>query len=221
MYRLNRFNFAIVTACTSVIAYCSVASATIVLGQIDDFEDGSLMNWSGGAAPSNIATGGPAGANDNYLQIVADRPSGPASRLAMFNDMQWTGDYIAAGVTAIEMDVLNTGMVPVHLRLLTLFGGGGDYTSLNASVIPADGMWHHVTLSLLPGDLLSVGGFDYNATFSSLPRLMLRHDEDPAGGQGSGDPINGTLGFDNITATPEPGTLGLLALGGLLLIRRR
>ena len=27
--------------------------------------------------------------------------------------------------------------------------------------------------------------------------------------------------FDNLTFTPEPGTLGLLALGGLLMIRRR
>jgi hypothetical protein len=216
-----RFQFVVFASLLALGALTTAAQATIVLGQIDDFEDGSLMNWGGGANPVNIATGGPAGAGDNYIQITADRPSGPASRLAMFNDLQWSGDYITAGVTAIEMDVLNTSGQDVHMRLLSLFGGGGDYTSLNPVIVPDDGQWHHIVLGLLPGDLVSVGGFDYNATFSALPRLMLRHDADPASGAGQGDQINGVLGFDNITATPEPATLALLALGGLLFVRRR
>lgn len=221
MSHTNRFQITLFAALFAVSAVTSLAQASIVVGQIDDFEDGTVMNWGGGANPVNIATGGPAGANDNYVQITADRPSGPASRLAMYNDLQWSGDYITAGVTAIEMDVLNSSGQDVHMRLLSLFGGGGDYTSLNATIVPDDGQWHHIVLSVLPGDLVSVGGFDYNATFSALPRLMLRHDADPAAGAGQGDAIMGVLGFDNITATPEPATLGLLALGGLLFVRRR
>lgn len=218
----NHLSFsALAFAILAMASFATSLKATIVLGQVDDFEDGSVFEWNGGASPTNIATGGPAGAGDNYLQITADRPSGPGSRLAMYNDHQWTGDYIGAGVTAIELDVLNSGLVDVHLRALSLFGTGGDFTSLNPTIVPADGLWHHVVLSLLPGDLVDVGGFDYIATFSGLPRLMLRHDPDPASSSGSGDPIMGVLGFDNITATPEPATLGLLALGGLLFIRRR
>lgn len=221
MKHTTRFNYVLIASFLALGTMTSAAHATIVLGQIDDFEDGSLMNWGGGANPVNITTGGPAGAGDNYIQITADRPSGPASRLAMFNDTQWSGDYITAGVTSIEMDVLNTSGQDVHMRLLSLFGGGGDYTSLTPAIVPDDGQWHHIVLSLLPGDLVSVGGFDYNSTFSGLPRLMLRHDADPASGAGQGDAIIGVVGFDNITATPEPATLGLLALGGLLFVRRR
>ena len=92
MNRTHRFALAVFAACLSVFAFSSTASAVIVVGQIDDFEDGTLMNWGGGANPVNIPTGGPAGANDNYLQITADRPSGTASRLAVFNDFQWSGD---------------------------------------------------------------------------------------------------------------------------------
>jgi hypothetical protein len=49
------------------------AVATVTQGQVDDFEDGTLVNWHMGpnnpVPESNVASGGPAGANDNYMRL--------------------------------------------------------------------------------------------------------------------------------------------------------
>jgi len=188
-----------------VVLLCAPASAFITAGQIDDFENGTVMGWGGGANPTNNSSGGPAGVDDNFLRIVANQPIGPGSRLAMTNDLQWSGNYIDTGVTAIGMDVRNTSLVPVQLRVLALFGPGGNFTSAVPVTVANDGQWHHIVLGVLSADMLPIGtapigGFSYVATFSALPRLMIRHDPDPPNPPGTGDPINGVLDFDNITA---------------------
>src|SRR5207248_6272809 len=71
--------------------------------QTDNFEDGTKQGWTdgqGGPNVANIATGGPLGTNDNFLQISSGSFGG-ASRLITFNDTQWTGNYTAPGVTQI------------------------------------------------------------------------------------------------------------------------
>ena len=57
----------------------------MVIGQNDDFEDGTTMSWANGVpgALVNINTGGPGGANDNFLQLTADA-SGQGGRLTTF-----------------------------------------------------------------------------------------------------------------------------------------
>src|SRR5580704_1363575 len=82
----------------------------ITLGQIDTFQDASTDGWTDGSAGDNLAivtTGGPAGFNDYFLQ-VSSGGSFP-SRLITFNDSQWLGNYVAAGVTRVEMDLKNFG----------------------------------------------------------------------------------------------------------------
>ena len=39
----------------------------ITANQVDDFQSGTLQNWSGGSNPTNIATGGPAGTGDTIF----------------------------------------------------------------------------------------------------------------------------------------------------------
>lgn len=69
--------------------------AQVTAGQVDDFEDGTVQGWMEGAIspnpPTNIATGGPAGAGDNFLQNISVIPvSGTVGRrMAMFNTAQW------------------------------------------------------------------------------------------------------------------------------------
>src|SRR5712671_1482364 len=88
----------------------STAQAGIVLNQIDTFQDGTLANWTNGAGaadPINIATGGPTGAGDHYLQVTSNGGNFAGSKLTVFNTVQWSGNYTAAGVTFVEMDFKN------------------------------------------------------------------------------------------------------------------
>ena len=88
----------------AILALPASADAFIIPGQIDDFQNGTLQSWGGNAAPTNIPTGGPAGAGDRYLQLTSAPPPGPGPKLGTSNFVQWTGDYIAAGVIAVEAD---------------------------------------------------------------------------------------------------------------------
>ena len=70
-----------------MLAACIAMPATgfaVDLGQIDDFEDGGTAGWRKGInsanQPMNISTGGPSGANDNYLQTISTGGFGADSK---------------------------------------------------------------------------------------------------------------------------------------------
>src|SRR5688572_14509698 len=92
-------------------------SSAITLGQVDTFEDGTTMGWGHPQThqPENITTGGPRGVDDNYLRFAGGLVGWP-QHLAMFNQQQWVGDWISAGVTVVEAHVKNEGPDPVQLR---------------------------------------------------------------------------------------------------------
>lgn len=220
----------------------------ISVGQIDTFTDGSLQDWIMGISTvttshmTNIADGGPAGAGDNFLQVVSDGPppprtSGQGSRMTFFNQLQWTGDYTAAGVTAIAVDLKNLSVSEtLHLRLA--IDGGSYTTSLDfiggkfataASISLAPGSdWTRVVFSLLPGDLTPVCspgpicslGNDVQATLADVTELRLLNSEIP---DWNGLQVVGTLGFDNIQAltVPLPPSLALFGSGLVVLVTRR
>jgi hypothetical protein len=200
------------------------AVQALTFGQIDNFEDGTVQSWAeGGISPNppvNVATGGPAGVDDNYLQNDSSGGFGEGSKQIMFNKVQWTGDYNVAGVTAITADMANLGSTSLSMRV-TLTGGPGfsQYSSTSAFVLPPDGVWRSVTFGLSSGDLTKVAGADVlAAVLANVNELRLLSSAVPAY---NGDAIVSTLGVDNITATPEPGSLALLALGAAAVIRRR
>ena len=65
----------------------SGAALAIGAGQVDDFEDGTVQGWSeGGPSPNppvNIATGGPDGADDNYLRNAASGGGGSSGNTSL------------------------------------------------------------------------------------------------------------------------------------------
>ena len=70
----------------------------------------------------------------------------------------WTGDYVAAGVTAIRLDVNNTGANDLFLRIgVRGSGGTGNYTTNSMTVSTGTG-WQTLTFSLALPDLIGVGG---------------------------------------------------------------
>jgi len=215
-----------IRACLITLAATGLLSA-VTLGQIDDFADGTTMGWFvpglSPSPPSNQSTGGPAGVGDAYLQLTATGGAGPGSRLSVLNDVQWAGNYLAAGINFIVMDVNNFGPDDLHLRLLFEdFAGPGPPVNLalsaNAVIVPAGSGWMKVSFPIAPGDLAVETFGTVIGALMNTDTLRIFHNPAPAfPGPGVGIPsVNAVLGVDNITAAvPEPGTLPLLA-GGLL-----
>ena len=203
--------------------------SAIIAGQIDDFQDGTTQNRTNGpvANPVNVATGGPSGAGDRFLQISSGTFGG-GSRLASFNQSQWTGNCVTAGVNSISMDLKNFTGSPELIRVALRSGTGGSstpgYSSTTAVSLPADNAWHHAVFSLNTASLTAINSptalntflvsvADFRIVEAASPSLI-------------GDSGSFQVGADNITAVPEPTALtlsacALMALAYLALRRRR
>lgn len=203
----------------------------VVNGQLDDFESGSVLNWgNGGAAPDpqNIANGGPLGTGDNFLRITSDG-DGAAGKLTAYNRVQWAGatggvdNYIAAGVTLIEMDLKNFGSAPLTIRIAFRTGTGQfdpGYVSTTGFSLAVGSEWQHASFSLSDMNAANGSPGTLNSVLSNPAEMRILHSVAP--NTVRGDPFAGTLGVDNIVAIPEPTSGGLLALGlGALALHRR
>lgn len=201
------------------------AAHAITLGQVDDFEDSSVANWNAGGTPvSNSATGGPAGLNDNYLELETSSADGPGSRVGIRNLSQWLGDYTAAGVTGIRVDLNNLSSESLEIRIL-IDGDGGAFASSTAFALGGNSGWVTATFDMTASGLTSVGGATLADTLGNVTNILIHHDPGTPDGFGPNVPavpVGTIVGFDNIAAVPEPGTIALLAAGvGTLALRRR
>jgi hypothetical protein len=207
-----------------LLAFASPVAA-VVIGQVDDFEDGTTQGWvvafgpAGGvppAPPQVVGTGGPQGAGDGYLLLSAVGGAGPGGRLTAGNLSQWTGDYLAAGVDRIDMWVNNLGSSDLFLRLLIEDPMAGPPTNVAFSADPvavlAGTGWQNIVFSLNQADLIaglgSTAGALTNATV-----LRLFHG---AADGFPGEPVVAQLGVDDIRASaaiPEPATWALMIVG--------
>lgn len=203
-----------VLAATVVLLNFSTTARAVTGGQVDTFEDGTIMGWSG-AAPANISTGGPSGANDNYLKLTS------TNNLAAFNLNQWSGNYASAGITDVALDLLNPNEDPVQMRLVLIGANGTRWTSITPADVPGDNTWRRYVLSLRQADLVNVQdtGDTWAASMANAQRLLIRHDTGPGAG---GTHFIGTLGMDNITAVvPEPASTALLLASAALVVHAR
>lgn len=207
--------------------------AAVSLGQIDTFEDGTTQNWLVGllgaphpAPPLNIPSGGPAGVDDNFLLLTALGGFGPGSRLNVLNLSQWAGNYLAAGVTTLLMDVNNFGVTDLYLRLQLADPVSGPPTNLAFSsdpiiVLPGSG-WQRVKFPLTPS-ALTAGMGTIPAALTQATELRIYHSF-AATFPSPVSPIEAVttqLGVDNITAAPLPATLVLFGTGLAVLAWRR
>jgi hypothetical protein len=218
---------AVLAACLMRVPYAPAA----ILGQVDNFEDGTTQGWTVGllgathpAPPVNVASGGPLGADDNYLRLTALGGAGAGNRLTVINMTQWSGDYTAAGISAISMDLKNVGTTDLNIRLYLENPLGGPPTDEAVSgpvLLPSGGDWIHAEFSI---DSLSLTGLKGNVDtlLTNVTALRIFHN---SLAEFPGPPIAAQLGVDNITAVPEPSSLSLLGLGlglvGLLAWRKK
>jgi hypothetical protein len=193
------------------------------LGQVDTFEDGTAQGWV--SAAQNLL-GGPSGSNDRFLQFSAGI-SGLPTNLELFNRLQWSGNYLAAGVTGIEMDLklISSFVAPVPMRIAIREGTAPaimtGYASTTPFMLPRDDQWHHVVFSLQ--DMTGINAAQSLASdLANVVEFRLLGSTAPSTIGGSFPPL-AQIGVDNIRAVPEPSTICLAASAAIALIwiRRR
>lgn len=214
-------------ACGLSLCLGAAAAQAVVLGATDTFEDGSTNGWTSGGAnptqPANVGTGGPAGAGDNYLLTSSHGGGGAGGKLVVIAGPQWTGNYSAAGVSAITMDLNNLGASDLSLRLVLFGSGSNTAISSNAVVVAAGSGWVPASFSLYRLQLTPSPGSSVADTLAVVSGLRLFYGTQAVF---PGDNVAAQLGMDNVAAVPEPGSTtllgcGLLALAWHALGRRR
>ena len=211
--------FACALALGAATTFAAPALA-ITLGMSDSFQSGTDGGWSAGPAsvnpPAVVASGGPAGAGDGYLLITASGGVGAGSRLTAIAGAQWSGDYGAADVDGITLDVQNFGSTTLQLRLWLAGPAGSTALSSTAVTVPAGSGWTAARFAL---DASALTGSAQNAlaVLADVQQLRLFHSSSAAF---PGEAIVAALGVDNISAVPEVPAAwlmvpGLLAIGAL------
>ena len=220
MRSIRNFRFAEVAV--GVMLVCPCVRATPIVGQIDTFT-GSTDGWTNGAAapdPLVVSTGGPGGSGDSFLELTGDG-SGSGGRITIFNRVQWAGNFLLAGVNAVDMDLKNLGssilFIRVGLKSTTAMGAPG-FVSRTPFTLPADGAWHHAMFLLEEADVTVIGApRAFNNLLANVAEFRILHAAAP---RLNGDPIASQLGIDNIRAdsvpaavVPEPSAAAICAFG--------
>lgn len=198
-------------ATLAAAAMAALPAGAVSLGQTDHFNGGLTAGWASGAAnpnpPVGVASGGPGGAGDGYLHIPSNGAGGAGGRLVVFSGDAWAGNYSAAGISAITMDVNNLGLTDLSLRLYFENASAAAY-SLQAISLPAGSGWTPVRFDIQPSALSGAAA----AALASALDFRLYHS--PAAGAPQAAPfIAASLGIDRVSAVPEPAAAGLMALG--------
>ncbi|QFG53331.1 T9SS type A sorting domain-containing protein [Chryseobacterium sp.] len=190
-----------------IIAIPFLGFSQVTLNQKDDFESYTTANWTKVAGSTlsnqNVTTGGPLGIDDNFLRVQANGGTGADSQLLTFNNAQWMGDYITAGITYISMDVRNSGSNIITLRLSfrTDWTDNAQYSSTTPiAVVPGQG-WKTIIFPIDQNSLTRIGNFSgppyYNQVLGDASEVRILHNDAPSW---TGDPIVGVLDIDNIQA---------------------
>ncbi|MBX7134441.1 MAG: hypothetical protein K1X67_17360 [Fimbriimonadaceae bacterium] len=192
---------------------CGSAFA-ITQGQLDDFQNGTDMNWTGGLAPANVGNG-QGGASDLYLRASSNGAGGPGGHMAFYNQFQWTGNYTGAGVRMIECDMINLGATELKMRVVLFSVNFTRYLSSTPVTLPAGSGWRRCQFPIRQSDVtLVLGSETYAQVMAGVSQLMFRHNPTISA---NGVAIVATLGIDNIVASAGwkmSGNLTLSDYGG-------
>ena len=210
-----------------MLAWPTEASA-IAVGLLDTFQNGTTLDWVeglGGAIapipPAVVANAGPGGSGDFALRITGTGSLAGAGGKLVVNNVQprWLGDYTAAGINGMMLDVRNPNGFALSLRVAidgpAVGTSGGRWVS-GEVVVPASSGWRTVTFSLLPDDLRPGDFAATNAATTLANVAVLRVMHAPVA-MWSGAAVAGQMDLNDIEALPEPTTALSLLVGSFLL----
>ena len=178
------------------------AEAQISIGLVSDFQSATTEGWVSGPInpnPPTVLLNGH-GPGDHALRVVGTGSFGAGGRVVTFNVLEWTGDYLSAGVTSISMDLNNVGnKTDLDIRL-AVTGTGGSFSTSASAILPAASGWTNFVFPVDVADWVSTGGFNLNATLSAVTQLRILNSPTPAF---MAIVEAGDLLIDNITAQGE------------------
>lgn len=183
----------------SILISSSVCAQTV--GQVDDFEDGTVQGWrigfSNPSDPTNQATDGPAGVDDNFLRYTSNGGSNQGSKMIILNtESRWSGNFTSAGIVRIKMDV-RVSTADLDLRV-ALTGSGGRISTTNAVTVTAGSGWTSIIIPIEAADMETVpGGSSVSGTLADVTEMRILSSPSPSW---QGETIAATLDIDNIEA---------------------
>jgi hypothetical protein len=205
---MKLFAFSVfVTAC-----FAPWSGAAIMLHQVEDFS--AAHDWSGGNPNPNppvvVADSGPTGSGDFSLRVTSNGGSGPGGKLLIFNTASWAGNYTAAGVTGLSVDIRNTGSNSLSFRLA--FNGPGGWFVTSAAPVAAFTGWVHLEFDLHPSSLVRVEGSDAASTMAAVTEVRILH---TTAVNFRGAQLASSFMVDEIAAIPEPSVWLITAAAGI------
>lgn len=211
------------------VALARPASAGLVVPFTEGF-DADAANWfdpAGAALLDWNADGGPSGAGDGHVTTdFAFSNAGPfGTTLFRAQDEfgssggAFEGNWMASGVDTLSFWFKHD--VPVPINVFARLAGPANFPGAAAvSFVPvAPNTWTEVAIPVFEGaPNIMLEGTSYADVFSNIGHIQIGIST-PEGFEN--DTTMYSYALDNVSITPAPGALGLLALAGLAGRRRR
>jgi hypothetical protein len=174
------------------IVFVSPAVAEITAGHVDDFQNGTTQHWRVGLEsefPKVVPNAGPSGTGD-YALFSTNSQQGSKPRLVVLNEANqqfpgpasWQGDWTAAGVAQVSLDVRNPGATAGASNLIMRLGiagpGGasvfGDVYVTAGQTVPPDDNWYSLTFDVHASDFIEAGsGTDIAAALADVTQFRI------------------------------------------------
>lgn len=176
------------------------------------------LSWSNSGGPDG---GSYASASFNFASLVAGNTPAVIRAQDEFNSSNgaFEGDWVAGGINSFSMKVRHNA--PEPMSYFVRFSSPANFPGMIAvSFTPvAPSTWTDISFDIVEGNPALFGeGFSFNDVFSNIGHVQV------------GVTVSATLAgvdqsfdfdIDQVSIVPEPGALGLIALGALAFLRRR
>jgi hypothetical protein len=197
-------------------------ASALVVPFIEDFDSGN-SNWLNGASASatwlpsgGVEGGGYITANTTVVNTGFGAISFRGNAASDASGDAFVGDWIAGGVNLFSTYVRHNAPTSLDVFARLDAGSGRAGSSVNFSVAP--NTWTQLSVPIVdsPGSFQSYGAGTFSTVFTNIQNIqvVLAPNGDLAG-------QIYTLDVDQVSVVPEPGTLGLAAGAGVLLLGLR